>query len=220
MYKNTLFLFDLDHTLYDAETPWQELVNHLLVKDFGWKNFPWHVYRTIRDYHSVFDLFFEKSFRHNWLSKELIVLLLSIRNNTLSANDLFNDLDKFQIRLKLIKSKQYRPSFIRQEALEFVKTCEVLNNALQIIGEKKDNMEVIQIENKFQSGANINCYEGVFELLNLIEGKNAKFYLVSEGEYELQVWKTKLLDIYKFFKNKILITESYKHAPIYLKNLR
>lgn len=219
MYDNSIILLDLDHTLYNAFDPWRNLVSKIFIHDLGWKTFPWRTFNEIRTHYRVFDIFFEKSFRHYWLSQELIVLLLGIKNQSVSSEDLLDELAKFEIRLSLIRTKEYRPSIILSSALEFTKNCKELNKALKLIEETRDNLEIKEIEDRFWSDAKITCYDGVFDLLSKLSKENARFYLVSEGDYELQVWKTKLLGIQQFFVNKILVTESYKQSSEYLRNL-
>lgn len=219
MYDNSIILFDLDHTLYNAVDPWRNLVSKIFISDRKWKNFPWKIYFAIREHHKVFELFFEKSFRHHWLSQELIALLLGIKNKSISSEDLLNELAKFEIWLSLIRSRECSPTKILRSALEFTKDCVELNKALKLIQEKKDDPEIKAIEERFWSQAKITCYDGVSDLLSKLSKENARFYLVSEGDYELQVWKTKLLNIHHFFVNRILVTELYKLSSVYLKNL-
>ena len=80
MSREVVVLFDLDHTLYEAYWSWRRALQHVFVRELGFARFPYSAYFAVRAHSELFEIFFEKSFRHFWATPELLSIMFLLLN--------------------------------------------------------------------------------------------------------------------------------------------
>jgi FMN phosphatase YigB (HAD superfamily) len=218
MNNQWIVLFDLEHTLYEAYQSWRRPLHHLFIKQIGYKNFPWDTYFTIRKHYRIFDLIFDKSFRHHWLTPEIVSLMILLMEKKINPVTLLIELEKIEFQIELIKNQFYRPGQFYVEAHKVFRSHRTFISAIEYINEKSKSDFISKIQKEYYNRVNIQPYEGVLDGLNQLFDRDIKVYLASEGDYDHQIFKVQELHLEKHFSEKILASEIYKSNYYYKKN--
>ena len=210
MNDDRLVLFDLDFTLYEAYGNWRRPLAGLFRRNLGTKAFPWTLYFDIRGHNEVFEIFYEKSFRHHGLTAELAALRILLFEKRISATALLNDLQSIEFRLDLLKRIFPRPGSYALEAKKYCLSFPTFRSAIEGVKERSTSPQVVDVVSRYSDSLRFRAYPGVVEALEFLKERGIPFYLASEGDYDQQRFKCKLLGLDGYFSQRTLASEIYK----------
>ena len=210
MNDDRLVLFDLDYTLYEAYGNWKRPLAGLFRRTLGIKSFPWTLYFDIRGYNEVFEVFYEKSFRHHWLTAELAALLMLLVEKKTPATALLDDLQSIDFRLNLLKRMFPRPGAHALAAQKLCLSFPTFRSAIEGVKERSTSPQVVDLVSRYSGSLRFRPYPGVVEVLEFLKERGIPFYLASEGDYDQQRFKCRLLGLDGYFFHRTLASEIYK----------
>ncbi|TAK51312.1 MAG: hypothetical protein EPO24_16005 [Bacteroidetes bacterium] len=217
---NEIILFDLDHTLYEAYNTWRNPLQQLFREHCSITRFPWKMYFKLRDFNNVFDLLYQKSFRHHWLTSELASLLLLLIEKRVDASLLFDELERIDFRLRVLRHKYPRPGMYRLSAMATLADHKVFQKTVQLAQDICNARSVRALTPEYYNMAAMTPHDGVVQCFDFLSTEGYRFYLATEGDYKHQIFKIKRLSLQSYFKGKILASEFYLENPSYQSALR
>ena len=220
MSERRIALFDLDHTLYESSWSWRKSLQALVVDRLGNRRFPWSAYFGIRGHSNVFDVVWEKSFRHHWLTPELASLMLLIREGRVNTPALLEELESVEHLLGLARRREVRPGRYLLAGREIIGRHKAVDRAIRIAAERAQSHEAKELVTEYYAAVRIQPYAGVRQGLQALKDRNIGCYLASEGDYALHQAKLRMLNLERFFRDKVLASEIYTSNRLYRRHRR
>jgi FMN phosphatase YigB (HAD superfamily) len=213
--RNRVVLFDLDHTLYEAFKSRKRQIKHIFRKHFGLVQFPWSIYFAIRKKYRVFDLVYDRSFHHSWLSPELVALLVGIINRELNPKKILCLLNRLENEIDLIGYRYIRPGGFISKANETLRGNQEFRYLINYINKLSKNRFVKSISWDYENSLKLEPYKGVKEGIEQLKEMGISIYITTEGDYFMQRLKLKKLSLLGYFTNKILASEILEQNRFY-----
>lgn len=181
MNDDRLVLFDLDFTLYEAYGNWRRPLAGLFRRNLGPKAFPWKLYFDVRGCNEVFEIFYEKSFRHHWLTAELASLLMLLLDKKVPATAFMNDLRSIHFRLNLLKRVFPRPGAYALAAQKLCLSFPTFRSAIESVKERSTSSQVVDLVSRYSDSLRFRPYPGVVEALEFLKERASRSTLPAKG---------------------------------------